>query len=200
MTLFIGFAGKKTAGKDTAASILKEIVEEVLPNKTVVHTAFANPLKRMCRDILGVPWVVDPKDKDNLTHLKWENTHSEIRAKYNKTGPMTIREVWQVWGTEYGRYWDPDIWVKIPFRNPSNDIVILSDARFPNECDAILNHGGLVYLVQRGENSQDIHPSEVSLDYYTQFTGIIDNNSTLEDLEQKLLQLFNREIRCKLNS
>jgi hypothetical protein len=66
---------------------------------------------------------------------------------------LTPRYVLQVWGTEVARRgFHDNIWIaslENKLRKTQDDIVV-SDCRFPNEIDAIKRAGGVVIRVQRG--------------------------------------------------
>jgi len=81
---------------------------------------------------------------------------------------------------------------------------IITDCRFPNECEAIKQRGGIIIRVERKpfnrvggmkrnkqlleQIKEDTHPSETSLDNY-EFDHVIDNNSDIPSLIEKVKQL-----------
>jgi hypothetical protein len=124
----------------------------------------------------------------------------------------------QQWGTEVcRRSFHDDIWIaslENKLRNSEDDVVI-SDCRFPNEIRAIKAAGGKVIRVVRGpepEWYQDaananagrgnmswmisrerlktlgIHASETAW-VGTDFDAVLDNNATLDHLYQQVKQL-----------
>lgn len=111
----------------------------------------------------------------------------------------------QMIGTGYARSIDENIWVKhtvgkinqMTREDPSVNIFV-TDARFPNEIEALKNLGFTVCKINRSEeNKGDIgrdtsHPSEVSLDDYTAWDFVIENNETLEDLYKKVDNIINK--------
>jgi hypothetical protein len=116
---------------------------------------------------------------------------------------LTPRYVLQVWGTEVARRgFHDDIWIaslENKLRKTQDDVVI-SDCRFPNEIAAIRRAGGIVVGVHRGPNPTwygialaanqheqpnadskiltelGIHASETAW-IGTQFDAVIDNNA-----------------------
>lgn len=133
---------------------------------------------------------------------------------------LTPRLLLQLMGTECGRQIiHPNIWVNATmidyrpygYEKGSNKNVadvledihfntlnypnwIITDVRFPNEAKAITDRGGINIRLQRNENKQvltstDIHPSETALDLY-KFDYVIDNNSTIEELIEKLKEIL----------
>jgi len=190
--IFISLSGKKQVGKDTATDIATRLLRDV--GKTVKVTAFAEPLKRMCIDVLGLEEALvygSNDDKDTLTHIVWDTMPLNIRVKYSKvtrgprSGAMTVREVLQVVGTDIFRemFWD-NVWAEAPFRKDyaDVDVVILTDCRFPNEKDCTDGSGGVTIRLERATGFTDNHKSETALDGYT-FEYFYENNGSLEDLE-----------------
>lgn len=108
--------------------------------------------------------------------------------------PGKYRELLQVIGTDIGRAYDPDIWVKkfdsYLSKLPPDTKLLCTDARFPNEVKYLRSRGFLVFRVERDNapppDGVADHPSETALDNYKHFDGIIKNNGTIEDLHTTL--------------
>lgn len=115
-------------------------------------------------------------------------THEEVFV----TKPPNVRHLLQQAGTEEGRdVYGEDIWVDTMFewinlfseKWEINKFVV-PDVRFPNEVEGIQRHGGIVLRVnapQRNANAPygseaRSHRSEISLDGYTGFDFVIDND------------------------
>jgi len=162
MTAFIALSGKKQVGKDTATQVMRAILEA--NGKRVAVTAFAESLKSMCIDILGLKRELvygTNDDKDTPCHILWDRFSIDVRLKYSnerfededgppidlpRNGPMTVREVLQVMGTDIFRAIEDDVWARAPFNKDwSNyDVVFLTDCRFPNEKRVIEDHHGVI--------------------------------------------------------
>ena len=82
---------------------------------------------------------------------------------------------------------------------------LISDMRFPNEKKAIEDRGGITIRVNRKPKSEAFlidmqnntltkveHPSETALDN-EQFTYVIDNNGTIQDLVEKVREILIKE-------
>lgn len=70
---------------------------------------------------------------------------------------------------------------------------IITDARFINECEAVLNtDDNILIRVNRKNNTSNnsTHASEVELDNYERFHYVIDNNGTIKDLVEKIKQIM----------
>jgi len=70
---------------------------------------------------------------------------------------------------------------------------LITDTRFPNEAEAVLNKKGLLIRVNRGDGKTGTHPSETALDDYRNWDYVIDNNGTIEDLVKEIKRILKRE-------
>ena len=76
--------------------------------------------------------------------------------------------------------------------NPSKWII--SDTRFLNELQAVRDRNGITIKVERPSLvSTDNHPSETSLDHITDWDYIITNDSSIEDLIEKVRVILQTE-------
>jgi hypothetical protein len=206
--MIIGICGFIGSGKDTIADYLVNLHH-------FRRESFANSLKDAVSQVFG--W--------DRTLLEGRTKHArewrEVRDDWWSTRlgmEITPRWVLQQWGTEVcRRNFHDDIWIAAlenKLRNSQDDIVI-SDCRFPNEIAAIRATGGRVIRVVRGPEpdwyqdavnanagrgnmswliSKDriarlgIHASETSW-VGTKFDAVLDNNGTLDHLYQQVKQL-----------
>jgi hypothetical protein len=134
---------------------------------------------------------------------------------------LTPRLLLQLLGTDCGRnIIHPNIWVNALFVNyPSDELIkqlnsktdgsygirqpnyIIPDVRFPNEVKAIKKRGGIVIRVNRsGFEDNDIHPSEIALDNYQYFDYIINNDSDILSLLEKVKEFLYDGQDTKSNS
>jgi len=205
MTKYIVFAGKKQVGKSISAEFMMNYINEEV-GMTARIVSFADPIKDFCVKVLGLSnYQVYGNDieKSKPTKYLWDNMPTDITGWYydnpsvpnGKTGPMTVREVMQVFGTDIMRKcFDYDIWARVPFRMGGTDFVIVDDCRFPNEADIALANKAILIRIER-EAPEDGHESEKALDYYPQenYSYIIQNNHTKEDLYRKLMAIMVHE-------
>lgn len=205
MTLIVAISGKKQAGKNTVA----EYVRHIYPERVRLYS-YADKLKQFCIECLGLSHhqcYGSDAEKNTLTQLLWENmpgvtTHphwcgvlfdkdGRVRGRekdntliYHAPGPMTAREVMQFFGTEIGRKMYNNIWVDATIRQIKQDrmpIAILTDCRFPNEVQAVLDCKGIIIRLTRNIfGDEDVHESELVLDAnrfnWELFTYIVDNH------------------------
>lgn len=191
---FVVISGKKQSGKDTLAKMIsEELSRKELSSKII---SFADPLKKMCHIVFGIPMELmygSDEDKETLTTVQWDGLPRNVRNKYHplqghyRTGSMTVREVLQVIGTDIFReriY--KDVWAAAPFKaQHDEDFVLIPDCRFPNEVQYAGKHGTLV-RVKRDTGVVDKHASETALDNTpdTVFNYTYTNAGTLDDLRR----------------
>jgi len=106
------------------------------------------------------------------------------------------RALLQIYGTDIARCrFEEQFWVKRMAERINDDLVsdviIVTDVRFPNELEDIhefVDERRIIPIrIERDMERNDIakeHVSETALDDYEFFEYIIDNNSTLEDLQE----------------
>lgn len=183
----IGFAGKKRSGKDTAF--------EALEGLGAKRYAFADMLKETCIMLFGVTEEqMYGEERETLSEILWENIPDNIKEKYSIGSDkkyMTAREILQIFGTEIcRRMFDGEIWVKSTFRQIEKDnpeLAVITDVRFPNEANAILEKNGGIFKVMRPDQVyDDEHESETALDNYLEWDALLLNDSSLEDFKRKV--------------
>jgi hypothetical protein len=186
MQKIVGLAGRKQSGKNTSYNCMKLWIPDAQ------EFAFADPLKRMCIDILGLEerqaYGSDADKNEEIPHLRWENFPLLVGEKGNilnpvditysdgeiycgktkvKTGPMTGRQVLQYWGSEIFRRAYGNVWVDATLRKIRKSgctFAVITDCRFPNELEAIQAAGGKVIKLTRNIFPNDNHPSETAFD------------------------------------
>lgn len=196
MPRFIVLAGKKQAGKTTSANYIRERLLKWRRDLNIHVVSFATPIKEFCRDILGLTEAQiygSDEEKNSPTVYTWDKMPDEIRIRYGReltefevntwksrtgfcdqtrvpaTGPMTAREVMQIFGTDIFRnFFDYDVWAKAPFKKDWQcvDYVIIDDCRFPNEAGIAREHDALLIKLTRNVYVDDAHTSEKALDGY----------------------------------
>jgi hypothetical protein len=190
--MIIGICGLIGSGKDTVAQYL-------IDNHNFQKISFADKLK----DSVAVMFDWDRELLDGKTDesRQWRETQDDYWTK--ETGrTITPRKVLQEFGTECMRngFYD-GIWVsltkKILIDNKNTNFVI-PDVRFPNEALMLTKMGSELWRVRRGADPvwfrmyqdigvepKDVHASEWAW-ANSNFTQIIDNNSTLDDLKNQV--------------
>ena len=169
----ITLSAKAEGGKDTTALQLKNQLEDM--GYSVLITHYADLLKYICREFFD-----------------WDGRKNEEgRTILQRVGTNTVREQ------------NPDYWVdfikSILRMFPDEwDYVLIPDARFPNEIDAMKEEFDTiaVHITRLGyENSlteeQRKHPSETALDEY-KFDYEIPNPGIIELLQLETQEFINK--------
>ena len=173
----IGIAGVKGSGKSESVKILQD--------KGFTEVKMAGALKGMTDFYLQYLGLNEQERFDRIEgHLK-EVPDEAFLGK-------TSRQFQQFLGTEMGRKLvGEDIWTNA-FRKRATlfELVACSDVRFPNELDLIRSMGGKVYRIERQTEANEfsLHESEIYIPTLD-VDGVIDNNGTLEELREAILNL-----------
>ena len=142
--MIVGFVGLIGAGKDTAADYLVNY-------HGFRRDSFANTLKDAVANVFG--WdriLLEGRTKEAR---EWREQVDTWWADRLGMPHLTPRWVLQYWGTDVIRNgFHDDMWIaslENKMRKTQDNIVI-SDVRFPNEITAIHNAGGIVVRIKRG--------------------------------------------------
>ena len=180
----LGLSGWARSGKDTVADYLVE-------NEGSTKVSFSAPMKEAMYRLnprITVNEVVNTALRVGIDVYGWEGL---------KERSPDIRGLLQRFGTEVGReMFDENFWVDYALNSiEDGSKVVISDVRYPNEADAIRELGGKVYRVERdGVFPANEHASEHALDTY-KFDGKIQNNGTIQGLQQNVEQELLRQRR-----
>jgi len=218
--MIIGFAGKAATGKTTAARHVAPLLDrptQILPMAQLLRDEVEAFLCAVGAQEF-VPLVYgNQDDKIKVFHIdetqaalscpKWHEFVAANRELQDVPGQsaLTVRRILQWWGTEYRRAQDPDYWTKAWGRKVEGlDLevlhILVDDVRFLNELQVIKDHGGLVVKVVRpGFDGANNHASETSLDDYHAWDGILVNDDSLEEFEEKSAALTQALIRGSIS-
>ena len=187
--MIISISGYKGHGKDLVANI----IQEMDPSYTIKKQAL--PVKQICSLITGIPLekFEDEEFKNNSLGKEWNKWYIWTRKgwdslsneQYNKISAInragtfleqsiTIRQLMQQVGTDLFRNnLHENTWVNCLMSQYTSDYKwIISDTRFPNEVNAVVDNNGLcikVVLLDDDNNpiqNLDAHESETALDNY----------------------------------
>lgn len=174
--------------------------------------SFADPLKLFCINTLNLDithcYGTD-EQKNAYTHIDWDSIAGSIKKKWAKKhrtgrrgspsyprGPMTGREVMEIFGTDICRAMDPNCWARIYrlIQSERYPVALVTDARFPNEITIGTEIGAkAVRLTRKVDDSQT--DAEVALDDFPmgEYSLVIDNqNMTREEKEKLVLDAYNK--------
>jgi hypothetical protein len=132
--LLVGLCGPAGCGKDTVASFMVQ--------RGFHRYALAQPIKSMVSLMLSQPLE------------RWEDREwKEAPIPWLGRSP---RQLAQTLGTEWGReHVDPDLWLKLGMQRwelvkySALPRLVITDIRFVNEAQAVINAGGTVWKVLR---------------------------------------------------
>jgi len=182
--MIVGVSGKARSGKNVFAEMLAEELYK-RTGQAYVMMAYADELKEMAQKELGLTWDQlwgDDKEVKDKRYMKWL-PEDEVYV------PWTAREIMQSLGDFY-RGFDPQYWVKRLFKKIKEkeyENVIITDVRFPNEVDLVVENGGYHIRVNRPIDNKihgKAHASETSLDAPYKVDFSIVNSGTLDDLRK----------------
>ena len=208
--MIIGICGFIGSGKDTIADYLVNIHQ-------FRRESFANTLKDAVSQVFG--WDRDMLEGRTRQSREWRERVDPWWAKRLNMPDLTPRWVLQYWGTEVcRRAFHDDIWIAALENKlrSSNDDIVISDCRFPNEINSIKAAGGIVVRVVRGVEPDwydaavsanrgpngnvswalsraklerlKVHASESSW-VGTKFDAEVDNNSSMDHLLNQINDL-----------
>ena len=196
--MLIGICGFKSSGKDTIADYL-------IKEHGFIRLSFASAVKDIISIMFG--W---PRDKlEGLTKedREWREQVDYWWAKTLNIPELSPRYAMQYIATDVFRnHFHHDIWVKIVENQLQKyENVVISDCRFENEINMILQlHGKIIqvhrnlpnwfYSYRKGENPDEvkmIHSSELEwirchMDYE------IENNGTIDELHNKIKDIMKK--------
>ena len=152
--------------------------------------SFADKLKRLCVDILGLKEELvfgTDEQKNTKTHIKWETMSNPNYVDHK--GYMTVREVLQLVGTDMFRDLNPSVWIDSCLRQIEEDqseVALISDVRFEKEVKAIQKQKGFVIGLARTSNTKenDTHISEQEPQKCLNLCDIVIDNKNLSIPEQ----------------
>ena len=207
--MIIGVCGFIGSGKDTVADYLVNFHE-------FRRESFASTLKDAVAAVFG--WDRTMLEGRTKAAREWREQVDPWWAKRLDMPTLTPRWVLQYWGTEVCRKsFHDDIWIaslENKLRN-SQDHVVISDCRFPNEIASIRNAGGKIIWVKRGPlpewydtavaanqgynwahqdlKMHKIHASETAW-VGTEFDHVIVNDHSIDELYDTVRLIVSNEI------
>jgi hypothetical protein len=205
--MIIGVCGFIGSGKDTVADYLVNFHE-------YRRESFANSLKDAVAQVFG--WDRTLLEGRTAQAREWREQVDSWWAKRLNMPELTPRLMLQLWGTEVCRSgFHDDIWIaslENKLRN-SEDNVVISDCRFPNEIKSLRASGGIILRVERGTQphwtdiavranqgdvkaqawlkNEGIHASETAW-VGTDFDFVLHNNSSIDSLYTQIQTVINQ--------
>ena len=182
--MIIGIAGKKGVGKDTVAGIIKDELDcgcEIM--------SFSSHLKDGCKAIFGFTEEQVNGAEKEVVDTYWGETPRKV---LQFVGTELFREKMQeiLKKAVKGNFWIDVLKRKI--KESKKKTVVISDVRFQNEADFIINEmDGLLIHIKRPKIDIDTkHTSETSVDKLEGLMYNITNDGSIEDLRKKISTIF----------
>lgn len=209
--MLIGLTGRAGSGKNTVSKILEKQIERS-GGPVVVEIAFAEPLKRFCKDVYDwtedhvnghLKEVEDKRYPRPVSYLRWYELPYGLlykllkKKEYLPRGPhfLTPRYALQQLGTEWGRNCFSRTWITYAQRKwrgwlQHGYVVAVTDLRFLNEADAISEDSGWIWKIYRSTSSTAAtHASETELAAIEADVTIF-NTSTIDALPKKIKDAY----------
>lgn len=210
--MIIALSGVKFSGKDTVA-------EGLIRSHGFKRIGLADNLKDICAEVFEVERshmdipelkevpLVNPREitVTRIDHLlgtiardgfefDYEKTFKEVCKNFQGKNLTSIRDILQTVGTDICRtYIKDDIWLTYihdRIKN-TNDNIIITDARFANERNFLLELGAVLILVKRpGYESGGSHVSENQLGEEEDYDVIINNSSTITAVQSDIAMWY----------
>jgi hypothetical protein len=207
MSTIIGVCGFIGSGKDTVADYLVNFHE-------FRRESFANSLKDAVAQVFG--WDRTMLEGRTAQAREWREQVDPWWANRLNRPDLTPRLMLQLWGTEVCRSgFHDDIWIaslENKLRN-SQDNIVISDCRFPNEIKSLRDAGGIIICVERGVQphwtgiastanrgdtkaqawlkKEGIHASETAW-VGADFDFVLYNNSSIDSLYKQIQNVINQ--------
>lgn len=184
--LIIGFCGYSRSGKDTATRLLLDSINIPLIKE---QFAFADALRAMA----GSLNVYFPE-----VGMRYNDVVAEYGYEVAKTKFPCVREHLVAIGHGGRNVIKPSIWIDAvadKIERSMAQMAIISDVRYLNEVNFILNNNGIVIYLER----PDVHPANetearsIKEILATETLKVVYNDLDLETLEGHLVQII-REI------
>jgi hypothetical protein len=206
VVLFCGPAG---SGKDTSYEILRtHLLKNCLQEcyLEISKYSFSSSLKKIVVELSSL-FIDAHFSEDAMDSLEYKEAYRPEYKLYigsnRQSQPFVIRTLLQHVGTDILRkYLGDDIFatavinkIDKQFKKTSNQIAIITDLRFPNEQNSILEYCNkneykciTIYIERNGRIKNSAHNSE---SYYNSLHKdiIINNNGTLLDLEDEIKKI-----------
>lgn len=172
----VGICGYATSGKDVVADVL---VDEF----GFVKVNMSDALHRYMM-------ILNPIISTDSVHgeARYADYCREFGYVDAKARHPEVRRLLQVFGTEVGRSIDPNLWVKERDKVVGRyDNVVTTGIRFSNEAVGLTD---LIHVDRPGVGPINDHPSDDLTEIIGLATLHIVNDGTVDDLRQRVIDLF----------
>lgn len=190
----IAISGKAGTGKSTFTDLLIKKYIEKYKNQNYKSLAFADPLKEIAK-------IMAPDIADNCLYGPSEFRKTIVKS-LSIHKEITVRELLNKIGTDFGRSLNPTIWIDVFNENVlrfqkeyenEQSLLIVSDVRYENEMKYVINNGFYTIKIERTTDYNINHSSETEQEHFGDFfKKKILNNKNLEYLENQANLIINQ--------
>lgn len=188
--IIVALGHKSRVGKDTFAGLLQTALR--MKGIRTQKASFAAKLKQVC--YIMYSW-------DGMREAAYYETDEGAKARYVKlpTVGKTPMEIWIEVGNKIREVF-MDTWLMATLASdyPNTQVLIVTDCRFPNEGNKVIELGGIPCLIIRSDAPVFDSPSDKALDDWGQWVKRFINDGTIRDLNV-LAEEFAKELIEKLN-
>jgi hypothetical protein len=182
--MIFALTGAKGSGKDTVASLLKEMY----PEKDIATVAFADPIKNALLKIFDLD-SVEEYDELKRDYLHWGDRYDNIVS-----GRHVCREI----GMLMRSYSDVQFvnYVK-KAADSHNGLLVVTDLRFDNEYLALRDMGAAIIKIKNGRvHEEDMHITERGFDDEL-VDYVIENHDSMDDLKHNINDMMEALSACR---
>lgn len=198
----LGLKHEQCYGSDDEKNTPTKYLWEDVVN-TFIRWRFARMQYRIDPNAELESYPGDPSNYEECQEYFWECQGRAFMAPFYpklKTGPMTGREIMQLFGTDLVRKTFGNVWAEATIRRIKKcdymPVGLITDNRFPNEIKTVLDepNGFIIRLTRSPYGKEDEHPSEAALDDYDWNRDrcfVLDNSSmSIEEQAQAIVPIL----------
>lgn len=187
----IALAGNKGSGKNTVADMLEGALNKALHGDhgyKFEYIAYANPIKRVVQDIFFLDTSCDLEyDQFKRTDLSYTLPNWISQRQSNKVAARhVVREIGMLMRSydeqQFVRYVEDNI------KCSDNTVWFVTDLRFDNELQSLVELGATIVQVERPGHESDGHITEEGIDRHS-VDHIVRNDGDLRSLGLKVQSL-----------
>lgn len=180
----IAFSGFKSSGKDMVATLVQETCRQTYPDLTVKTIAFADPIKKVVQGLFDL----NPDSTEQYDDFKRTNVSYQLpkHLSHSVSARHLVREIGMLM-----RSYDERQFIEYVLgiiKNEPDTVWLVTDLRFDNEYNALLQHGARFVNITRPGCVGDGHVTEQGLQHKAVDYNI-DNSGSLSELMLKTKQL-----------
>ena len=176
----VAFGHRRRVGKDTAVNFLTTILRHKNTGLNIHKVSFAYELKVTAHNLYGWAGLEGPEFYERPENATAKET---ILPELGKS-PRTI---WIELGNKCREVY-PLTWIDLALRLEGYDILLISDLRYPNEADRVIELGGQSIKIVKDDVPKFDDPADRALKDYDKWSGIWQNNGTLNDFHAQCLE------------